>query len=127
MKNILQKKIVVDKHGNLSLISFRFHQKYSALFLAVFILFTTSIFAQTIRLKFIETSDVHGSIFPYDFINDKPINNSLAQIYSYVKEERAEKNQNVILLDDGDILQGQPVVYIIILRRPMFRTFVRRL
>jgi 2',3'-cyclic-nucleotide 2'-phosphodiesterase/3'-nucleotidase len=28
-----------------------------------------------------------------------------------VKEERAKKDQHVILLDDGDILQGQPVVY----------------
>ncbi len=68
-------------------------------------------FSQTIKLKLIETSDVHGSIFPYDFINDKPINSSLAQIYSYVKVERAKKDQEVILLDDGDILQGQPVVY----------------
>ncbi|MCL5031469.1 MAG: bifunctional metallophosphatase/5'-nucleotidase [Bacteroidetes bacterium] len=68
-------------------------------------------FSQTIKLKLIETSDVHGSIFPYDFINDKSINTSLAQIYSYVKEERAKEDQEVVLLDDGDILQGQPVVY----------------
>ena len=54
---------------------------------------------------------MHGSIFPYDFIYDKEINTSLAQIYTYVKEERAKKDQQVVLLDDGDILQGQPVVY----------------
>lgn len=70
-----------------------------------------SLFAQTIKIKIIETSDVHGSLFPYDFINNKTINTSLAQIYTYVKKERANKTQNVILLDDGDILQGQPVVY----------------
>lgn len=68
-------------------------------------------FAQTIRIKVIETSDVHGSLFPYDFIYDKNINTSLAQIFTYVKQERAKKDQQVILLDDGDILQGQPVVY----------------
>ncbi len=67
--------------------------------------------AQQVKLKIIETSDVHGSLFPYDFKNDKSINSSLAQIYTYVKEERAKKDQDVILLDDGDILQGQPVVY----------------
>ncbi|MDR3626189.1 MAG: bifunctional metallophosphatase/5'-nucleotidase [Ignavibacteriaceae bacterium] len=67
--------------------------------------------AQTINLKVIETSDVHGSLFPYDFIYDKAINTSLAQIYTYVKEERAKQDQQVVLLDDGDILQGQPVVY----------------
>ncbi len=69
------------------------------------------VYAQTVKLKFIETSDVHGSLFPYDFKNNKDINTSLAQIYTYVNEERADKNQSVILLDDGDILQGQPVVY----------------
>ena len=78
-----------------------------------FILFFAqySLFAQTINIKIIETSDVHGSLYPYDFINNKTINTSLAQIYTYVKEERANKKQDVILLDDGDILQGQPVVY----------------
>ena len=68
-------------------------------------------YAQTVKFKFIETSDVHGSLFPYDFKNNKDINTSLAQIYTYVKEERADKDQSVVLLDDGDILQGQPVVY----------------
>ncbi|HUX60778.1 MAG TPA: 5'-nucleotidase C-terminal domain-containing protein [Ignavibacteriaceae bacterium] len=69
------------------------------------------IISQTIKLKIIETSDVHGSLFPYDFKDNKEITSSLAQIYTYVKEERAKKDQSVILLDDGDILQGQPVVY----------------
>jgi len=73
--------------------------------------FSSLICAQQVNLKIVETSDVHGSLFPYDFKNDKAINTSLAQIYSYVKEERAKKDQDVILLDDGDILQGQPVVY----------------
>ncbi len=69
------------------------------------------LYAQTVKFKLIETSDVHGSLFPYDFKDNKDINTSLAQIYTYVKEERAKKDQAVILLDDGDILQGQPVVY----------------
>jgi len=62
-------------------------------------------------LKIIETTDMHGSIFPYDFINDRPEATSLAQIMSYVKKERAKAGQQVLLLDNGDILQGQPVVY----------------
>jgi 2',3'-cyclic-nucleotide 2'-phosphodiesterase/3'-nucleotidase len=81
------------------------------LFLVITLCSVGLAFSQTIKLKVIETSDVHGSIFPYDFIYNKEINTSLAQIYSYVKEERAKKDQQVILLDDGDILQGQPVVY----------------
>ncbi len=67
--------------------------------------------AQTIKLKLVETSDVHGSLFPWDFINDKPASASLAQVYTYVEEQRADTGQSVILLDNGDILQGQPLVY----------------
>lgn len=67
--------------------------------------------AQTVRLKLIETSDVHGAIFPFDFRDNRPDNTSLAQVYSYVKQERSNKDQEVVLLDNGDILQGQPVVY----------------
>jgi len=80
--------------------------------LVAFILFDAfSVQAQTLTLKFIETSDVHGALFPWDFKNDKPANTSLAQVYSYVQEQRADSSQSVILLDNGDILQGQPVVY----------------
>ena len=67
--------------------------------------------AQTVKLKLIETSDVHGSLFPWNFITDKPAPTSLAQVYTYVEEQRADKSQSVILLDNGDILQGQPLVY----------------
>ena len=79
---------------------------------AALLLFSFQILsAQQVKLKVIETSDVHGSIFPYDFKNDRPANGSLAQVYTYVKQQRADKSQSVVLLDDGDILQGQPVVY----------------
>lgn len=86
--------------------------------LFLLLLFVTSLSAQSVTLKIIETSDVHGQLFPYDFINDKPSQNSLAQIYSYVKEERSNKDQSVILLDDGDIMQGQPIVYYYNFERP---------
>ena len=82
-----------------------------SIFLIALLAIHPFIAAQTIKLKIIETSDVHGSLFPYNFTTGKDINTSLAQIYTYVKEERAKKDQSVILLDDGDILQGQPVVY----------------
>jgi 2',3'-cyclic-nucleotide 2'-phosphodiesterase/3'-nucleotidase len=76
-----------------------------------FVVYTTSLLAQTVNIKFIETTDEHGAIFPYNFTNGKETNHSLAQFYTYVKEERAEKNQDVILLSGGDWLQGTPVVY----------------
>jgi len=84
----------------------------------VLILFAISLNAQTVTFKLIETSDIHGQIFPYDFINDQPAQNSLAQIFSYVKQEREKEHMHVILLDNGDILQGQPVVYYYNFERP---------
>ena len=66
---------------------------------------------QTVTLKFMETSDVHGCYFPYDFIQNKQMRGSLARVSSYVKEQRKQYGQNVILMDNGDILQGQPVAY----------------
>ncbi len=66
---------------------------------------------KTISLKFIETSDVHGSFFPYDFINRKPKAGSMARVATYVKQLRSQYGENLILLDNGDILQGQPVSY----------------
>lgn len=78
----------------------------------LFIIFlSNTVQSQTVKLKIIETSDVHGSVFPWDFINNKPASTSLAQVYSYVEQQRADTGQSVILLDNGDILQGQPLVY----------------
>ena len=67
--------------------------------------------AQTVTIKVIQTSDVHGSFFPYDFINRKEKRGSLARVSTYVKQARKTYGKNVILLDNGDILQGQPTCY----------------
>ncbi len=58
----------------------------------------------------LETTDVHGTILPYDFIEKKELANSQASAYSYIRKVRAEE-KSVVLLDDGDNLQGQPPVY----------------
>jgi len=67
--------------------------------------------AQNVEIKVIQTSDVHGSFFPYDFINRRNKKGSLARVSSYVNEMRKKYGKNVILLDNGDILQGQPTCY----------------
>lgn len=67
--------------------------------------------AQTINFKIVETSDVHGAIFPYDLKNDRERNHSLAQVTSFLKEQREKDDHVLILLDNGDILQGDPAVY----------------
>ena len=84
----------------------------------VFFVTTQISFGQTITLKLIQTTDEHGTIFPHDFINDKPIDGSLAQVHSYVREQRKDIEQKVVLLSSGDILQGQPAVYYYNFERP---------
>ena len=79
--------------------------------LSIALLLITVSFSQTINVKIIESSDVHGAIFPYDFTDNKPTNASLARVTTYVNEQRADTNQVVFLVDNGDILQGTPAVY----------------
>jgi 2',3'-cyclic-nucleotide 2'-phosphodiesterase/3'-nucleotidase len=62
-------------------------------------------------IKIIQTSDVHGALFPFDFINNRAVDYGLSQVYTYVRQERARNPKGVVLLDNGDILQGQPTVY----------------
>ena len=86
-------------------------QLFAALLLAL--TFNSQAMAQqrTVKLRVIETSDVHGSFFPYDFINRKPKAGTLARVSSYVNDLRKTYKDNVILLENGDILQGQPTCY----------------
>ena len=67
--------------------------------------------AKTVTLRFLETSDVHGAFFPYNFTERKPMQGSMARVSSYVKQQRQQYGKNIILLDNGDILQGQPTSY----------------
>lgn len=79
----------------------------SALMLATFA------FAQRqITISFVETSDVHGNYLPYDFINGRPGEGGLARVCTYVEKLRNKQGKDrVVLLDNGDILQGQPTAY----------------
>ena len=75
------------------------------------LIFTPGMAKKTVSLRIIETSDVHGAFFPYDFINRKPKVGTLARVSSYVNKLRQTYGDNLILLDNGDILQGQPTCY----------------
>jgi 2',3'-cyclic-nucleotide 2'-phosphodiesterase/3'-nucleotidase len=65
---------------------------------------------QNVEIMVMHTSDIHGTFFPYDFINNKPMDRSLSHVYGIIQQER-KLNKNLILLDNGDILQGQPAAY----------------
>jgi 2',3'-cyclic-nucleotide 2'-phosphodiesterase/3'-nucleotidase len=62
------------------------------------------------EVSILETTDIHGVMLPYDFIEKHDLQASLANSYSCFKAIRKEKDA-LFLLDDGDNLQGQPEVY----------------
>jgi len=72
--------------------------------------FKVAIAATTVKITLLETSDVHGAIYPYDYFKDAPANGGLAQLSTLVKGVRAD-NPNTLLLDDGDNQQGTPLTY----------------
>ena len=61
-----------------------------------------------VKFSIIETSDVHGNYFPYDFINDKPGEGSLSRISTYVKRLRAEQGEGRVLLVDNGRYSARP-------------------
>lgn len=66
---------------------------------------------KTVELRIIETSDVHGNFFSYNFIDRRPESGSLSRVMTYVDSLRREYGDNLLLFDNGDILQGQPTCY----------------
>lgn len=65
---------------------------------------------QTIKLTILETTDIHGSIFPINYATNEKRELGLSKISSIIKKERL-KNSNIILVDNGDSIQGTPLTY----------------
>ncbi|WP_248930119.1 bifunctional metallophosphatase/5'-nucleotidase [Paenibacillus hamazuiensis] len=61
-------------------------------------------------LTLLETSDVHGNILPIHYANNKPSEVGLAKIATLIRRER-EQNEHVIVIDNGDLVQGTPLAY----------------
>lgn len=84
--------------------------------LAALIIFSNTIIVarqdiKTIHLKVIETSDVHGHFFPHDFMENRPLTGTLSRANTYINRQRQQYGDRLLLIDNGDILQGQPCVY----------------
>ena len=59
-------------------------------YLTAAFLFSIVAFSQTVNLKIIETSDVHGAIVPYDLIKDTSTSSSLAQVHTFANYLRRQ-------------------------------------
>lgn len=60
------------------------------------------------KLKFICTTDIHGTIHPIDFSSNQAVDYGLSRFSTYLKKER--QHHDVILIDNGDVNQGSPFV-----------------
>ncbi|UED73305.1 bifunctional 2',3'-cyclic-nucleotide 2'-phosphodiesterase/3'-nucleotidase [Brevibacillus sp. DP1.3A] len=72
----------------------------------------TPVSAQTgsvLKLRLLETTDIHTNIVNYDYYQDKNTDEfGLAKTATLVKKAR-EEAKNSILIDNGDLLQGNPL------------------
>ncbi len=64
---------------------------------------------EVIKLRVVETTDIHTNLMDYDYYKDKPSQKiGLARTATLVKEARGEVI-NSVLVDNGDLLQGSPM------------------
>ena len=66
---------------------------------------------QEADLVLLYTTDLHGACLPFDFKKNQPDSISLANVCTYVEQQRQEHPEAVMLFDTGDFLQGQPSIY----------------
>ena len=65
--------------------------------------------AGQVHLRLMETTDLHVHVFPYHYYADKPRDTiGLSRTASIVREIRAEAS-NSLLVDNGDLIQGNPM------------------
>jgi len=60
------------------------------------------------QLDIYGTTDLHGMLLPFDNTEGTSTNKSLSNVASLVESRGSE---NIVLLDNGDILQGDPLAY----------------
>ena len=69
------------------------------------------VLAQTKDVHIVVTTDVHGHYFPYDFVSQAKGKSSLSKVHYLVDSLRHLAEGPVVLLDNGDFMQGTPAAY----------------
>ncbi|MEM7433425.1 MAG: bifunctional 2',3'-cyclic-nucleotide 2'-phosphodiesterase/3'-nucleotidase, partial [Pseudomonadota bacterium] len=65
----------------------------------------------TARLTVLETTDIHVHVIDYDYFRDRPAADiGLVRTAALIQQVRAEQEErNIVLVDNGDLLQGNPM------------------
>lgn len=71
----------------------------------------------SVKLRLLETTDIHGNAVDYDYYADRPtVTAGLNKVATLIKQARAE-NPNTVLIDNGDLIQGNPLGDLVAKRR----------
>ncbi|MCG3817763.1 bifunctional 2',3'-cyclic-nucleotide 2'-phosphodiesterase/3'-nucleotidase [Photobacterium damselae] len=65
--------------------------------------------AETIKLRILETTDIHTNVMDYDYYKDKPTEKTGLVRTATLVEKARDEVPNAILVDNGDLLQGSPM------------------
>lgn len=81
----------------------------TAVFAAVAALFCLTLIivlrTNTATITILQTSDIHGMLYPYDYEKDTPAVYGMAQVASVVKQQRM-RDPKLLLIDTGDTSRG---------------------
>lgn len=66
---------------------------------------------ESVTLTVLATTDLHGNIYPYDYLSGREVSRGLAQVATIVREVRA-RTPHTLLVDCGDTTQGTPLAYV---------------
>jgi 2',3'-cyclic-nucleotide 2'-phosphodiesterase / 3'-nucleotidase len=75
---------------------------------ALFLMMAACLPARQVTVTVLATTDLHGNIYPYDYLTGKPAARGLAKIATLIKAER-KNAPSALLLDCGDTIQGSPL------------------
>jgi len=90
----------------------RYLLRFPVLFLlAALMLLSAGVEGREIKIQVAATADVHGRFFSYDFVRNQPASSSLAHIHFLKQAIGQRSGSNLILLDNGDLIQGTPAAY----------------
>jgi 2',3'-cyclic-nucleotide 2'-phosphodiesterase (5'-nucleotidase family) len=62
----------------------------------------------SVHLVIVATADVHGRVLGWDYVRDAPAPGGLSRAAATIETLRAQYPGGVVLLDAGDLLQGNP-------------------
>ncbi len=60
------------------------------------------------RIRILATSDIHGTVYPYDYADKSAQNKGLSRMHTLISSLRDE---NTLLIDNGDTIEGSPLTF----------------